>query len=318
MGSPDAGYAEISNAVIITGPFSYSSRSDSIHEQGATELPEQETHSLTSKVTTTTTTTRTHLTIKNGVEYREVISADAVSKDFFESIKAAVVDISAGLIVKCKSAAPSPASVTHKAIGKLRQAGGYKFFDIDKNAIIPTLAPLTSLNDPSSQLTHYTLHTTTTQHAQLESSLLASLPPLTSLPLDERGTTHGTSGFTQRVPLRAPRSETEQMVQHDLAHFIFVCGRAHAPRFDDELEIRNGDVVVVRNFTEDGWCFVVNCGGSGVEVVKEEGFVPLFAVESVDDEDEAEGPGTEENGDAWKLTRYWSVKSSGGPQEPIV
>ncbi|KAI8613454.1 hypothetical protein BC830DRAFT_1132222 [Chytriomyces sp. MP71] len=314
-GGKDAGYAAISNTTLITGPSSSSSRSGSIREQGATELPAHETDSLTRKMRTMTTSTRTSITIKNGVEYREVVSSDAVSKDFFETIKTAVVDIPAGLIVKCRSTYSPPSEVTHKAIGKVRQADGQKFFDIDKNVVIPTIAPLTSLKDPSSQLTHYTLPTTTTQHAQLESSLRTNLPPLPSLPLDDRGITRGAGGFTQRVPLRAPRSEMAQMAQHNLARFLFVCVRAHVPRFGDEVEVQEGDLVVVRNFTEDGWCFVVNCGGSGEEVTQKEGFVPLFAVESMGDGESVEGSGSNEAG---KLARYWSVKSSGGSQEPIL
>ncbi|KAJ3226731.1 hypothetical protein HDU81_007131 [Chytriomyces hyalinus] len=309
---------------------------------GSSEVIAVENVSAISTTTTTTTTTTKTIktTMKDGI-------AVSVSEDVDSNTSSAVsnknlagsnvVDIPIHLIAKSRRNPQIEVSAFQTkalpATGPTRTAHGKSWIDIDHNRIIPVLAPVTTLTDTTSpeetRISSYTLPTTATQHAQLESSLRANLPSISEIPLDNATveSPFSQSRIVTSNPLRNPGSENTQLAQHNLQSFVFIALRAHVKRYEDECMLNAGDLVRVVKFTGDAWCYVEVFGSAPVQVAgainavdngsgMRSGFVPLFVVESVGVDADQLGNDAPA-GD--KLKRYWSLRQqSVHEDEPVV
>ncbi|KAI8825393.1 hypothetical protein BJ741DRAFT_632430 [Chytriomyces cf. hyalinus JEL632] len=303
---------------------------------GTSEVIAVENGSATSTTTTTTITkTKTiKTTMKNGVAVSVTEDVDSNTASAISNKNLAgssVVDIPVHLIAKSRlNPQIEVAAFQAKALpatGPTRTANGKSWIDNDHNRIIPVLAPVTALTDSTSpeetRMSSYTLPTTTTQHAQLESSLRANLPSVSEIPLDYASleSPFSQSRIVTSNPLRNPGSENTQLAQHNLQSFDTV------KRYEDECMLHAGDLVRVVKFTGDAWCYVEVFGAVPLQVAgaikvvaadnasgMRSGFVPLFVVESV-------GLDTNLGGDDHpdKLKRYWSLRQqSVHEDEPVV
>ncbi|TPX42185.1 hypothetical protein CcCBS67573_g10528 [Chytriomyces confervae] len=309
---------------------------------GSSEVIAVENVSATSTTTTTTTTkTKTiKTTMKNGVAVSVTEDVDSNTSSAVSNKNLAgsnVVDIPIHLIAKSRrNPQIEVAAFQTKALpatGPTRAANGKSWIDNDHNRIIPVLAPVTALTDTTSpeetRVSSYTLPTTATQHAQLESSLRANLPSVSEIPLDNATleSPFSQSRMVTSNPLRNPGSENTQLAQHNLQSFVFIALRGHVKRYEDECMLYAGDLVRVVKFTGDAWCYVEVFGAAPVQVAgainvvavdnasgMRSGFVPLFVVESVGVDTNLGG---DDNPD--KLKRYWSLRQqSVHEDEPVV
>ncbi|KAJ3229093.1 hypothetical protein HDU78_009260 [Chytriomyces hyalinus] len=293
--------------------------------------------------TTTTTTTKTKTiktTMKNGVAVSVTEDVDSNTSSAVSNKNLAgsnVVDIPIHLIAKSRrNPQIEVAAFQTKALpatGPTRTANGKSWIDNDHNRIIQVLAPVTALTDTTSpeetRVSSYTLPTTATQHAQLESSLRANLPSVSEIPLDNATleSPFSQSRIVTSNPLRNPGSENTQLAQHNLQSFVFIALRGHVKRYEDECMLYAGDLVRVVKFTGDAWCYVEVFGAAPLQVAgainvvavdsasgMRSGFVPLFVVESVGLDTNLGG---DDNPD--KLKRYWSLRQqSVHEDEPVV
>ncbi|KAI9357931.1 hypothetical protein DFJ73DRAFT_819923 [Zopfochytrium polystomum] len=180
----------------------------------------------------------------------------------------------------------APPVLARRATGRAKTVGRHRFLDPERNAIVPLLAPIQELvvptdADPSSARP---LSDIVALSAEFEGLIVNELGDLHLIPLDEP--VNGEMGLEfASVPLRTwsndaadPQAgvEVSRALQNEIR---FQCMYCHRPRRPDELQLRYGDVVVLRKFYRDGWAYGINYSLQSIG-----GLFPIFCVEEADDD----------------------------------
>ncbi|ORY45118.1 hypothetical protein BCR33DRAFT_716457, partial [Rhizoclosmatium globosum] len=167
------------------------------------------------------------------------------------------------------------------ATGPATKLNSQRFYNPEQNSIIPLLAPIQSLTDPTKNIASFP--TTAAHSKNLQTYLRTFLfPSLTTLPLDRP--IPGTGG-AHRVSPPQRQYFPEPPPPPGVDKLLFEVQYPFSPRRADEVCVSVGDIVVVEKVLKDGWVFGVNWSTAGfVDGVQggAMGLFPLFVVEEGD------------------------------------